>query len=203
MIAASILIPEFPVLKPLVLAAAIALLSSPATAAPVAYELDPAHTNVVASWNHLGFSNPVAHFGDVEGTLVYDAEDVAASSVEVTIPVAGVDGHSDRFNTHLRSADLFDLAAFPDITFRSTQVESTGADTLRITGDLTIRGVTKPVVLDATLNGAGKHPMSGRPAIGFDATTTVKRSDFGLDYALPAVSEEIAIRITTEGVAAS
>ena len=107
-----------------------------------------------------------------------------------------------RLLTHLRSADLFDLAAFPHITFRSTQVESTGADTLRITGDLTIRGVTKPVVLDATLNGAGKHPMSGRPAIGFDATTTVKRSDFGLDYAVPAVSDEIAIRITTEGVAA-
>lgn len=189
-------------LKPLALAAALASLSATATAAPVTYPLDPAHTNVVATWNHLGFSNPGAHFGDVEGTLVYDAESVAASSVEVTIPVDGVDGHSDKFNAHLRSADLFDLAAFPDITFRSTQVESTGEKTLRITGDLTIRGITKPVVLEATLNGAGKHPMSGRPAIGFDATTTVKRSDFGLDYAVPAVSDEIAIRITTEGVAA-
>ena len=171
-----------------------------AFADPVTYQLDPAHTNVVASWNHLGFSNPVMHFGDAEGTLVYDAEDVGASSVTVTLPVAGLDGFTDAFNQHLLSAELFDAAKYPQITFASTRVEAAGEGKLKVTGDLTIKGVTREVVLDATLNGAGPHPMAGREAIGFDATATVKRSEFGLGYAVPAVSDRLVLRVTTEGV---
>ena len=174
------------------LAAALALASTTAFADPVTYGLDPAHTNVVASWNHLGFSHPVMHFGD--------AEDVGASSVTVTLPLSGMDGHVDAFNEHLRSAELFDAAKHPEITFTSTRVEAAGGDRLKITGDLTIKGITRPVVLDATLNGRGEHPMAGREAIGFDATTTVKRSEFGLGYAVPAVSDEVVLRITTEGL---
>ena len=97
-------------------------------------------------------------------------------------------------------AALFDAARYPEITFTSTRVEAAGADRLKITGDLTIKGITRPVVLDATLNGRGEHPMAGREAIGFDATTTVKRSEFGLGYAVPAVSDEVVLRITTEGL---
>ena len=139
-----------------------------AFADPVTYQLDPTHTNVVASWNHLGFSHPVMHFGDAEGTLVYDAEDVGASSVTVTLPVAGLDGFTDAFNQHLLSAELFDAALYPEITFTSTAVEAAGEGKLEITGDLTIKGITRPVVLDATLNGRGEHPMAGREAIGFE-----------------------------------
>ena len=186
--------------KRTLLTAALLGLSSFAFADPVTFELDPAHTNVVASWSHLGFSNPVAHFGDVDGTLVYDAEDVGASSVTVTLPLSGLDGHVDAFNDHLRSADLFDAAQYPEITFASTAVEAVGEGKLEITGDLTIKGITRTVVLDATLNGAGPHPMAGREAIGFDASMTVKRSEFGLGYAVPAVSDEITLRITTEGL---
>ena len=182
------------------LAAALALASTTAFADPVTYGLDPTHTNVVASWNHLGFSHPVMHFGDAEGTLVYDAEDVGASSVTVTLPVAGLDGFTDAFNQHLLSAELFDAAKYPQITFASTRVEAAGEGKLKVTGDLTIKGVTREVVLDATLNGAGPHPMAGREAIGFDATATVKRSEFGLGYAVPAVSDRLVLRVTTEGV---
>ncbi|GAB3729817.1 hypothetical protein GCM10028862_08570 [Luteimonas pelagia] len=187
-------------LKRTLLAVALAATSAAAFAAPVTFELDPAHTNVVASWTHLGFSNPVMHFGEADGTLVYDADDVAASSVTVTLPVAAIDGHFDAFNEHLRSAELFDAAKYPEITFRSTGVRPTGEDRLAITGDLTIKGITREVVLDATLNGRGEHPMAKREAIGFDATTTVKRSDFGLGYAVPAVSDEVTLRITTEAL---
>ena len=187
-------------LKRALLAVALSAVFTPAFADPVTYQLDPAHTNVVAGWSHLGFSNPVMHFGDAEGTLVYDAENVGASSVTVTLPVAGLDGFTDAFNQHLLSPELFDAAQYPEITFASTSVEATGDGKLKITGDLTIKGITKAVVLDATLNGAGPHPMAGREAIGFDAVATVKRSEFGLGYAVPAVSDEIELRITTEGL---
>ena len=187
-------------LKRTLLAALLAAATATAFADPVTYQLDPAHTNVVASWNHLGFSNPVMHFGDAEGPLVYDAEDVGASSVTVTLPVAGLDGFTDAFNQHLLSAELFDAAKYPQITFASTRVEAAGEGKLKVTGDLTIKGVTREVVLDATLNGAGPHPMAGREAIGFDATATVKRSEFGLGYAVPAVSDRLVLRVTTEGV---
>ena len=187
-------------LKRTLLAAVLAAATTTAFADPVTYALDPTHTNVVASWSHLGFSNPVAHFGDAEGTLVYDAEDVGASSVTVTLPLSGLDAHVDAFNEHLRSDDFFDAAQFQEITFTSTAVEGAGEGKLKVTGDLTIKGITKSVVLDATLNGAGPHPMAKREAIGFDATTTVKRSEFGMGYAVPAVSDEIELRITTEGL---
>lgn len=182
------------------LALALATASAAAFAAPVTFVLDPDHTNVVASWNHLGFSNPVAHFGEVDGTLVYDDADVGASSVTVTLPLSGMDGHVDAFNQHLRSADLFDADRYPQITFRSTRVEAAGPDRLKVTGDLTIKGITREVVLDTRLNGRGEHPMAKREAIGFDATTTVQRSEFGLGYALPAVGDTVQLRITTEAL---
>jgi len=183
--------------KQLVLAAALATASTAAFAEPVTYKIDPAHTNVIAQWSHFGFSNPSAHFGQAEGTLVYDADDVAASSVEVTLPLAGLDSFSAKFDEHLRSTDFFEVAEFPVATFESTSVEAVGEGKLKVTGNLTIKDITRPVVLDVTLNKVGVN-MGQQPAIGFDATTTVKRTDFGLGMAAPAVSDEVNIRITTE-----
>ena len=185
------------------LALVLAGLSTVAVAAPAAYRLDPTHTDVVATWSHLGFSNPSANFTQVDGTLVYDADDVAASKVEVTLPLSGLDSHVPALDKHMRSAEMFDAEQFPTITFRSTKVEAAGKDRLRVSGALTVKGVTRPAVLDVTLNGAGVHPMAKKPAVGFDATTVIRRSEFGIDYALPAVSDEIRIRITTEALAAS
>lgn len=187
--------------KRIALAAAIAVMSTAAFAAPVTYTIDPAHTDVIASWSHLGFSNPVAHFGQVDGTITYNAQNVGASKVEVTIPLAGMNSHVAAFDKHLRSADLFEADKYPNITFKSTKVEAAGEGKLRVAGDLTVKGVTKPAVLDVTLNEVGEHPMKKVPTIGFDAATTLKRSDFGIAYAVPAVSDEVRIRITTEASA--
>lgn len=184
--------------KRIALAAAFAAVSTVAFAAPVSYTIDANHTSVTASWSHFGLSHPVATFNQVDGTIVYDAQDVGASSVKVTIPLAGLESGVAAFDEHLRSGDFFDAGKHPAITFSSTKVESTGAKTLRVTGDLTIKGVTRPAVLDVTLNGAGPHPMSKRESIGFDATATVKRSDFGVDKYAPNVSDEVKLRITTE-----
>ena len=189
------------ILSKSLLASAIVLGAASAQAAPTTYVMDPDHTDVVTTWSHLGFSNPMAHFGDVDGTIVYDPDDVSRSSVTATIPLTGLNAHVEKFDEHLRSDELFDIAKFPTITFKSTRVEAAGGEKkLRVTGDLTVRGITKPVTLEVTLNGMGEHPMAKRPAIGFDATTTLKRSDFGLDYAAPAVSDEVKVRITTEAL---
>jgi polyisoprenoid-binding protein YceI len=183
--------------KRLALAAALASCAFAASAESVAYRIDPAHTDVIAQWSHFGFSNPTAHFGQADGSIVYDADNVGASSVEVTLPLAGLNGYTAKFDEHLRSGDFFDAAAFPVATFSSTKVEAAGEGKLRVTGDLTIKDNTRPVVLDVTLNKVGEN-MGGQPAIGLDATTQIKRSDFGVGMYAPAVSDEVAIRITTE-----
>lgn len=212
-------------LLPLALAAAISACSKPAdTAAPAdttaaapaevaapaapevapievasgTYKLDPSHTDVLVQWSHMGFSNPSAHFGQADGTLVYDAADVTKSSVDVTLPLSGLNSFTAKFDEHLKSADFFDAAKFPTATFKSTKVEAAGANKLTVTGDLTVKGTTKPVTLDVTINGAGEHPMMKVPSVGFDATTTLKRSDFGVGAYAPAVSDEVKVRITTE-----
>ena len=181
----------------LILAAALATASTAAFADPVRYTIDPSHTDVIAQWSHFGFSNPTAHFGQAEGTIVYDADDVAASSVEVTLPLAGMNSYTAKFDEHLRSSDFFAAAAFPVATFKSTSVEAVGEGKLKVAGVLTIKDNSKPVVLDVTLNKVGEN-MGGQPTIGFDATTTIKRTDFGVGMYAPAVSDEVRIRITTE-----
>ncbi|MFC5576712.1 YceI family protein [Lysobacter niabensis] len=185
--------------KSLTLAAAL-LLAGNAFAAPVSYKIDANHTDVIAGWNHFGFSHPTARFGQVDGVIVYDAANVGQSSVKVTIPLSGVNSGVAKLDEHLRSSDFFDAEQFPTITFNSTRTEAVGDNKLRVAGDLTVHGVTKPVVLDATLNKAGEHPNGKRAAIGFDASTTIKRSDFGVGLYVPNVSDEITIRITTEAM---
>ena len=164
------------------------------------YKLDPTHTDVLVQWSHLGFSNPTAHFGNADGTLVYDAADVTKSTVEVTLPLSGLNSFTAKFDEHLRSADFFDAAKFPTATFKSTKVEAAGTNKLTVTGDLTVKGITKPVTLDVTINGAGEHPMAKVPAVGFDATTTLKRTDFGVGAYAPMVSDDVKVRITTEAL---
>ncbi|KGO97687.1 YceI family protein [Novilysobacter defluvii] len=184
--------------KKLILAAAVAGFATAASAESITYTMDPAHTQVVAQWNHFGFSNPTIHFGQVDGTVTYDPENVEASSVQVTIPLSGMDSGVEAFNEHLRTADFFDIAQHPEVTFRSTSVKALGADRMRVTGDLTMHGITRPVDLAVTVNGVGTHAMTGQPAAGFDAEATILRSDFGLDMYAPTVSDEIKLRITTE-----
>ncbi len=168
-------------------------------AAPVTYKLDAGHTMVLFSWNHFGYSNPTADFGLGEGTLVFDEQHPAQSSVEVTLPLANLDTHVSALDKHLKEADFFDADKYATVTFKSTKVQPLGGHKFKVTGDLTVHGVTKPVVLDATLNKVGPHPMTKAQSIGFDATTSLKRSEFGIGAYVPNVSDEIKIRITTEG----
>ena len=170
-----------------------------AQAAPVTYKLDPGHTMVLFSWNHFGYSNPVADFGLGEGTLVFDEQHPAQSSVEVTLPLANLDTHVPALDKHLKEADFFDADKYPTVTFKSTKVQPLGGHKFKVTGDLTVHGVTKPLVLSAHLNKVGVHPMAKVQAIAFDATGTLNRSDFGVKAYVPYVSDEIKLQITTEG----
>lgn len=163
------------------------------------YRIDPTHTNVIVTWNHFGFSNPSAYFSDVSGSLSFDPAAPAKASINVSIPVQSVDTKVPALNEEfLKEAEYFDVARYPTATFRSTQVTPTGDKTFDVAGDLTIKGVTKPVVFSATLNGMGEHPMSKKPAIGFDASTVIKRTEFNLGKYAPYVSDEVTLTITTE-----
>lgn len=185
-------------LKYFVIAGLIGAAAS-AQAAPATYKLDPAHTMVLFSWNHFGFSNPTADFAQADGTLVFDEQHPASASVEATLPLSGLDTHVPALDKHLSGADFLDAAKYPSVTFKSTKVQPMGGHKFKVTGDLTVHGVTKPVVLDATLNKVGPDSMSKAQSIGFDATASIKRSDFGVGGYVPNVSDELKIRITTQG----
>jgi polyisoprenoid-binding protein YceI len=153
---------------------------------------------VLASWNHFGYSNPSANFGGATGTIVYDAAAPENSSVEVVLPMAGLDSFVPKLTEHLLTADFFDAAKYPQATFRSTSVKALGEGRLEVTGTLDLHGVQKPVVLEVKLNKVAPHAMGKKEAIGFDATATIKRSDFGINLYVPMVGDEVALRITTE-----
>lgn len=176
--------------------------AEPIKAVSGTYTLDPTHTDVLVQWSHFGFSKPSAHFGITEGKLVYDADDASKSSVEVTIPVTAVDSFVPKLDEHLKGADFFDAAKFPNATFKSTQVVAAGPNQLDVTGELTVKDQTKPVTLHVTLNGAGEHPMLKKQSIGFSATGTIKRTDFGVGNYAPNISDEVQLSITTEGAIA-
>jgi polyisoprenoid-binding protein YceI len=169
------------------------------------WQIDPAHTEVGFSVKHLMISTVRGRFAGVQGTIVLDEVNPANSSAEVEIDAATIDTRAAQRDAHLRSADFFEVERYPTITFRSARVERVGDDRYRIVGDLTIRGVTREVVLDATDEGRGRDPWGG-DRLGFSATTTIDRSDFGLTWnqALETggvlVSNEIKISIDVEAV---
>ena len=166
------------------------------------YTLDPSHTNVLAQWTHFGFSQPTAEFRISEGTLVFDAANVSKSSVAVSFPIMQIDTFVPQLDKHLQSADFFDVAKFPTASFKSTSVKPAGTNKFTVVGTLTIKDISKPVTLAVTMNGAGKHAMAGKQAVGFTATASIKRSDFGVGAYAPNVSDEVHLRITTEGMLA-
>ncbi len=175
-----------------------ALLAAPALAAPEKYVLDSGHSQIVFSYDHLGYSTGYGMFSGFAGEISLDAADPAASSVTVSFPVKSMlTGWQARFQ-HLMSPDFFGAADDEMVTFTSTAIEVTGEKTAKITGDLTLNGVTKPVVLDAVMNQIGDHPMEGKPWAGFSATTTLLRSDFGLGMFAPFVSDNVTVQMSVE-----
>ncbi|MEZ3500324.1 YceI family protein [Pantoea sp. KPR_PJ] len=170
-------------------------------AAAQQYELDPAHTSVIMTWTHFGFSHPTADIADTKGTLVFDSENPAASRVDVTLPITHIDSHVAALTKEFKGPEYFDTAKYPTATFHSTKVVAKGDNKFDVEGNLTLKGITKPVTLHATLNKQGEHPMVKKQAIGFDATGTIKRSDFKLDKYVPAVGDDVTLTISTEAYA--
>ena len=171
--------------------------SAPALAAQN-YEIDKNHSQVVISWDHLGFSKPSATFGQISGDFRLDTADLTKSSISVTLPLAGMQSGVAKLDDDLKSPGFFDAAQFPLITFKSGKVEKSGSDGLTISGELTVHGVTRPIVLNAHVNKIGDNPMGKGPSAGFDAETTLKRSEFGVGKLVPAISDEIKVRITLD-----
>ena len=173
--------------------------------ATTTWQIDPVHSEVEFSVRHLMISTVKGRFTDVQGTLQYNEADPTGSNVEVRIATASVDTRADQRDTHLRSADFFDAEHYPFMTFKSTRVERTGEGRGKLTGDLTIRGVTRPVTLDVKREGRGKDPWGGE-RLGFSATTVLNREAFGLTWnqALETggvvVGEEVKVSIEVEWV---
>ncbi|MFV2052341.1 YceI family protein [Aliiroseovarius sp. YM-037] len=189
-------------MKSLLLAAGLATVATFAAAEPAKYNLDPSHSQIVFTYNHLGFSTTYGMFSGFEGEVMFDQEAPENSSVSVTMPARSMfTGWEKRFE-HFMSEDFFGADEDEVITFTSTGINVTGEDTAEITGDLTLNGVTKEVVLDAKLNQAGEHPQAGKAWAGFDATTTLLRSDYELGKFAPFVSDEVEVMISIEAGAA-
>lgn len=180
------------------LAVFLMAVSGGAQAASETYTLDPTHTAVTWHINHFGFSTPSGKFMSASGSVVLDEANPSASSVNVTIDVAGgINSGVAKLDEHLKTPDFFDVAKFPSATFISKSVEVTAKDTAKVTGDLTLHGITKPVVLDVKLNQIGQN-MKDLKTAGFSASTTIKRSDFGMSTYVPNLGDEIKIDIESE-----
>ena len=168
---------------------------SAARVAAGTYQVDPAHTQVTWEVNHLGFSMLQGQFGASGGSITIDPKKPAATKVEVTFAVDQLSVTSPQFANHLKSKDFFDAANNPTARFVSTTVAPRGPNKATLNGELTIKGITKPVTLDVTFVGAGDNPMSKKANFGFVGTGTIKRSDFGLGYAAPAVSDTVKLNV--------
>ena len=174
-------------------------------AAPIAfvaqsgvYTPDDRHRHLLFNYSHFGFSNSWVRWRSWDATLNWNAENPEASTISVVIDATAVDSGVDVFDDHLNGERFFDTAKFPQITFQSTSVKKTGADTGTVTGDLTIKGVTKPVTLDVKFNKDAFDEKDSSSKIGFSGTTSINRSDFGIDFLVPNVGDNIDIVIEAE-----
>jgi polyisoprenoid-binding protein YceI len=186
-------------MKRLALFAALAAASVAAQAAPVTYTIDNSHTYPHFTYNHLGFSNQTHKFDKTSGTVVLDRK-AKTGSVDVTIDATSVNTGYALFNEHIQAADFFDTAVYPTITFKSSQMKFKGDQPVSLAGDLTIKGVTKPVTLTITHFKCQPHPMLKVDACGANATTQVKRSEFNMGKNVPFVSDEVTLTLAIEAV---
>lgn len=201
-------------MRRLVLIAPFLLLAAPATvpaqapqgsARPAAelpragsYKLEKSHAKLNWSTSHFGYSTYSGQFTGFDMTATLDPANPARSSLTATVDMNSVDTRNDKLDTHLKNADFFETAKYGTATFRSTRVERTGPATARVTGDLTMRGVTKPLTLDVRFNKAGPNPMNKVYTVGFDASGTIKRSLWGVNYALPAIGDDVRLEFSGE-----
>ncbi|QUD88039.1 YceI family protein [Phenylobacterium montanum] len=170
--------------------------SDPSKVQAGTYAVEPFHTRVLFAVNHMGFTTYYGNFTGVSGSLQLDPAKLDASQVSVSIPVASVSTTNTVLDGELKSPAWLNAAADPTITFKSTKVVVTGPNTADITGDLTLHGVTKPVVLAAKFNASGANPMSHKTTVGFDATAHLNRSDFGVKTYVPVIGDQVDVIIS-------
>lgn len=183
------------------LATSAVAFSSATIAKPVEYEFDTVHSQVIFKINHLGFSNSFGKFPQFRGELTFDKDDWSQSATSIEINAKSVNLENKKWNDHLKNPDFFHVEKYPTMSFKSTKLEKTGEDTGILHGDLTILDKTQPVELELTLNKAGLHPMSEKQHVGFSARGTIKRSEWGMEYGVPAVADETHIIIEVEATA--
>ena len=175
-----------------------ALAAAAAAAAPQTYQLEKTHVDLLFSINHAGFTAKHGSFRELDATLVFDADKPEASHVVVTVKTDSLDTGFVPRDNDVKGPMFLDTAKYPEMRFASTKVTRTGAETFRIDGDLTLHGVTKPLTLEATLNKAAPNPFDKRPTVGFSATGTLKRSDFGIGTYIPVIGDAVQIVIDAE-----
>ncbi len=189
-----------PALTAALLAAAPALAQpadhDPAHVQAGTYAIEPVHTQIGFGVMHLGFTTYYGHFADASGTLVLQPMDPAASRLDVTIPTASISTTSTKLDGELKGEQWFDAAKFPEITFRSTSIVANGAMAARVTGDLTLHGVTHPVTLDVRFVGAGINPLDKKYTVGFQATGQISRSDFGVKTYVPLIGDAVELNLS-------
>jgi polyisoprenoid-binding protein YceI len=176
-----------------------ALVALPAFASAESFKIDPVHTTVIYRIKHLASSYSYGRFDNVTGTFEVDAAALEKSTFDVNIPVADIDSGNDARNKHLKSPDFFDEKQFPTITFKSTSVKKTGDNTIDVTGDLTVHGVTKSVTIPFTFIGEGSNPQAGTRA-GFEGELKLNRSDYGMNGWQKVVGDDVTLIVSVEGV---
>jgi polyisoprenoid-binding protein YceI len=185
----------------LVLAAGWLLAAAPARSEPAYFTLDPEHTSITFFARHLGFADVAGMFLESEGSFTFDEETRELSNLRVVIKTDSVFTGHERRDEHLRGADFLNVEAFPEMIFEGRSAVPLTETTGQVTGDLTLRGVTRPVALDVRLNKAGRYPfLDEHYAIGVDATATIKRSDFGMTYGSEWVGDDIRIILGFEAI---
>lgn len=175
------------------------IFAAPAIAAPATYVIDSTHTFPRFTYDHIGFSTQVNTFKNTTGTVIFDKE-AQTAEVSITIDMTSVETGADIFNEHIQGADFFDTANYPEATFKSGNITFEDGKPTKIDGDLTIKGITKPVTLTVTRFANAQHPMLNKDAIGADAWVEVKRSDFNADKYAPAISDEVRIDVSFEAI---
>jgi polyisoprenoid-binding protein YceI len=174
------------------------LLTGAVAAKPEHFRIDPVHTRVAFQVSHAGFSNPVGSFSQSVGELDFDPDDAAADRVDVRIPIATLDLGDESWQGKILDGTFFDAKKYPEARFVSTHVEKTGDTAYTIEGTLTLHGVSHPVRLQATFNALRHHPLTFRRTIGFSASGTLKRSDFGMTSWSSLVGDEVRLLIEVE-----
>jgi len=172
--------------------------SFPAAATPT-YEVDPVHSAAIFRIKHLGIAYVYGRFNDLSGTLKIDDEAPANSAVEIYAKTKSVDTFNSQRDDHLRSSDFFDAKKFPIISFKSKSFTKTDKDMYEVTGDLTIHGVTRTLTVEVQRTGSGKDPWGGYRT-GFETIFTIKRSDFGMNFMMGGVGDEVRIILSIEGI---